>query len=70
MEGIAMSQEKDLTVKQVAELTEQSTDMIGDLVRMGYFPNAYKAGMGKRNSPYRIPYSDVVAYRKTQPRAA
>lgn len=61
---------RDLSIKQVAEETGQSPDTIGDLVRRGYFPRAYKAGTGKANSPIRIPAADVEAYRARQPRAA
>lgn len=62
--------EPDLTIAQVAELTQQSTDTVADLVRSGrYFPNAYKAGTGARNSPWRIPAADVADYRKRQPHA-
>lgn len=64
-------QHPDLTIAQVAELTCQSTDTIADLVRSrNYFPNAYKAGRGRPNSPIRIPYQDVLDYRAKQPRAA
>ncbi|MDP5226626.1 MULTISPECIES: helix-turn-helix domain-containing protein [Arthrobacter] len=62
--------ERDLSIKEVAEMTGQSADTIGDLVRIGRFPNAYKAGRGSRNSPIRIPEKDVDRYRQTQPRAA
>lgn len=60
--------EPDLTIAQVAALTNQSVDTVADLVRMGrFFPNAYKAGAGARNSPWRIPATDVENYRKRQP---
>ncbi|WFR84662.1 helix-turn-helix domain-containing protein [Arthrobacter sp. Y-9] len=62
--------DRDLSIKEVAELTQQSTRVVSDLVRMGRFPNAYKAGRGGVSSPVRIPAADVDRYRRTQPRAA
>lgn len=61
----------DLSIAEVAAMTGQSRDTIADLVRMRrFFPHAYKAGTGRRNSPVRIPYTDVLDYRAKQPRAA
>lgn len=63
-------EQPDMSIAQVAELTGQSKDTVADLVRSHrFFPNAYKSGAGKRNSPVRIPFSDVLDYRARQPRA-
>ncbi|WP_303179444.1 helix-turn-helix domain-containing protein [Kocuria sp.] len=59
-----MHLDKDLPIKEVAELTSQSPAVVGRLVRAGYFPGAYKAGMGEGNAPWVIPYSAVQAYRE------
>lgn len=62
--------ERDLSVQEVAELIGADEKLVGRLARQGRFPNAYKGGSGKRNSPTRIPYRDVENYRKTQPRVS
>lgn len=60
----------DLSISEVAVMTGQSKDTVADLVRSHrFFPNAYKAGSGSRNSPVRIPFADVLDYRAKQPRA-
>lgn len=60
----------DLSIADVAVLLGQSRDTVADLVRSKrFFPNAYKSGAGKRNSPVRIPFADVLDYRARQPRA-
>ena len=60
----------DLSIADVAVMTGQSRDTVADLVRSKrFFPNAYKAGAGSRNSPVRIPFADVLDYRARQPRA-
>lgn len=62
--------ERDLTVREVAELTGQCTKTVATLARRGAFPHAYKAGSGGRTSPIRIPERDLEAWRARQPRAA
>ena len=62
--------ERDLSVREVGELIGLDPKRVGKLARQGRFPNAYKAGAGKGNSPVRIPYSDIEYYRKTQPRVS
>ncbi|RKQ36243.1 MerR family transcriptional regulator [Kocuria tytonis] len=59
-----ITMDKDLSVKIVADMTSQSPAVIGRLVRAGYFPGAYKAGMGEGNAKWVIPYSAVQAYRE------
>ncbi|MHA7153960.1 helix-turn-helix domain-containing protein [Arthrobacter sp. TMN-50] len=63
--------ERDLSVKELAEILGHHPTFVSELVRSGtYFPNAYKGGKGgSHRSPWRIPCSDVEAYRRTQPRA-
>ncbi|WP_104087945.1 helix-turn-helix domain-containing protein [Arthrobacter sp. GMC3] len=62
--------EPDLSIADVATMLGQSRDTILDLVRSHrFFPHAYKAGSGARNSPVRIPFADVLDYRAKQPRA-
>ncbi|NUP75339.1 MAG: helix-turn-helix domain-containing protein [Sinomonas sp.] len=61
---------KDLSIKEVADLTGQHPKTVAKLARQGVFPHAYKAGSGARTSPIRIPMRDVEAYRARQPRAA
>jgi excisionase family DNA binding protein len=60
----------DATVKEVAEYLGHHPETIRIMARSGDFPNAYKAGRGRPNSPLRIPWSDVDRYRALQPRAA
>ena len=59
----------DLSVKELADEIGMHPVRATDLVRRGYFPNAYKSGRGRRNSPWRIPADDVATYKKKQPRA-
>lgn len=65
-----MSRQGDATVKQVAEYLGHHPETIRIMARSGDFPNAYKAGRGRTNSPLRIPWADVDRYRALQPRAA
>jgi excisionase family DNA binding protein len=65
-----MSRQGDATVKEVAEYLGHHPETIRIMARSGDFPNAYKAGKAKPNSPLRIPWSDVDRYRALQPRAA
>jgi predicted DNA-binding transcriptional regulator AlpA len=60
---------RDLSIREVADLTGQHPKTIARLARSGAFPNAYKAGTGAGTSPIRIPERDVEAYRARQPRA-
>lgn len=60
----------DLSVKDAARELNLHYVSVSDLVRRGYFPNAYKTGRGTRNSPWRIPAQDIADYRVRQPRAA
>lgn len=60
----------DLSVKEVAEQIGLHPVSVSDLVRRGYFPNAYKTGRGTNTSPWRIPAQDVTDYRAKQPHAA
>jgi hypothetical protein len=59
----------DLTIRDVAELTQQSVYTVSELVRKGRFQGAYKAGSGGRNSPVRILPAALEYYRATQPLA-
>lgn len=65
-----MSRQGDATVKQVAEYMSLHPETVRIMARSGDFPNAYKAGAGKPNSPLRIPWADVDRFRALQPRAA
>lgn len=65
-----MSRQGDATVKEVADYLGHHPETIRIMARSGDFPNAYKAGRGRKNSPLRIPWSDVDRYRALQPRAA
>ena len=60
----------DATVKQVAEYLSLHPETVRIMARSGDFPNAYKAGRARKNSPLRIPWADVERYRKLQPRAS
>lgn len=60
----------DATVKQVAEYLGHHPETARIMARSGDFPNAYKAGRARRNSPVRIPWSDVDRYRALQPKAS
>lgn len=65
-----MSRQGDATVAQVAEYLGHHPETVRIMARSGDFPNAYKAGRGRVNSPLRIPWADVDRYRALQPRAA
>ena len=65
-----MNREGDATVKEVAAFLGHHTETIRIMARSGDFPNAYKTGRGRPNSPLRIPWADVNRYRELQPRAA
>jgi len=65
-----MSRPGDATVKEVADYLGHHPETIRIMARSGDFPNAYKAGRARPNSPLRIPWSDVDRYRALQPRAA
>lgn len=70
-EGLLMSErEGDATVKDVADYLGHHPVTIRIMARSGEFPNAYKAGSGKKNSPLRIPWADVKRWREKQPRAS
>lgn len=69
MEGSSVSREGDATVHQVAEHLQLHPVTVRIMARSGNFPGAYKAGSGARNSPIRIPWSDVERWRDKQPRA-
>ncbi|MFW0774507.1 helix-turn-helix domain-containing protein [Paenarthrobacter nitroguajacolicus] len=60
----------DATVRQVAEHLNLHPETVRAMARSGDFPNAYKTGSGSRNSPLRIPWSDVDRWRQKQPRAS
>ncbi|WP_087873135.1 helix-turn-helix domain-containing protein [Arthrobacter globiformis] len=62
------SREPDLTVREVAEAIHLNPETVRILARQGVFPNAYKTGAGKSTAHIRIPWADVEAYRKKQPR--
>ncbi len=50
-----------LSTREVADLLQVHPTTIQNWIRKGYFPNAYKVGLG-RNSPYVIPKADVDAF--------
>ncbi|WP_223942185.1 helix-turn-helix domain-containing protein [Arthrobacter sp. StoSoilB22] len=64
------TQRGDATVAQVAEYLQYHPVTVRTMARSGEFPNAYKSGSGKRNSPLRIPWADVDRWRERQPRAS
>lgn len=63
-----MSRDGDATVTQVADYLQLHPQTVRVMARSGDFPNAYKAGSGKKNSPQRIPWADVEKWRKRQPK--
>lgn len=71
MGGAAMSKAAvlthDLSVHEIGEAIGMHPGRVSDLVRRGFFPHAYKGGRGTRNSPWRIPSSDLDDYRKKAP---
>lgn len=70
MEGRIVSREGDATVRQVAEHLSLHPETVRTMARSGEFPNAYKTGSGSKNSPQRIPWSDVTRWRERQPRTS
>jgi excisionase family DNA binding protein len=70
--GGYMSQNNLLTANEVAAILGVKPRTIQYWVKRGYFPGAYKVGLGA-TSPYRIPQSDVEAFiekRERQGKAA
>jgi excisionase family DNA binding protein len=60
--------EPDKTVRQVADALGLHPETVRIMARSGDFPNAYKTGRGNQSNHIRIPWADVEAYRKKQPR--
>lgn len=60
----------DAKVREVAAELGVNPETVRIMARSGDFPNAYKTGTGKVNSPVRIPWTDVADYRKRQPRVS
>jgi len=58
----------DAKVVEVAKFLGVHPETVRELARANRFPGAYKTGSGKVNSPIRIPWSDVQAFREKQPR--
>lgn len=52
---------KELTVREAALRLGVTPRVVAGWVRRGYFPGAYKLGLG-RNSPFRIPEEAVKAF--------
>lgn len=50
------------SAKQAAERLGVTTQAISRWIRRGLFPGAYKLNPDSRNSPYRIPESDIEAF--------
>lgn len=59
---------RDAKVHEVAEALYLHPETVRILARSGAFPNSYKGGTGKRNSPIMIPWSDVEDYKRLLPR--
>lgn len=56
----------NLTVRQAATRLGCSTRAINKWLADGRFPNAWKLNPAARNSPYRIPESDIQAFEATR----
>jgi excisionase family DNA binding protein len=70
MTNTTAGREPDQTVKQVAEALGLHPETVRTMTRSGDFPNAYKTGRGNQSNHIRIPWADVEAYRKKQPRVS
>ena len=57
----------DLSVEETSAELNQSEAMVRKLANRGKFPGAYKAGLGGRTSPWRIPTRALELYRRSQP---
>jgi len=55
-----------LTTAQCAELLGCSVRAVVNYAKRGHFPHARKMDPTKRNSPLRIPRTDVLAFQKRQ----
>jgi excisionase family DNA binding protein len=55
-----------MTTLQVAEMLKCSHTYVTLLVKRGHFPGARKMDPTRKNSPYRIPRQDVLAYQEKQ----
>ena len=56
-----------LTVRATANTLQVSTRTIQLWISQGHFPNAYKLNpTNTRNSPYRIPCTDIDAFKNRQ----
>jgi len=60
--------DKTLSTADVAKRLQVHPTTVQGWIRKGYFPNAYKLGLGK-NSPYIIPESDIVAFEEKRHQA-
>ena len=65
---------KVLTTRQAAERLGATPKAVGDWVKAGEFPNAYRLNPGAPKSPFRIPVKDIEDFeqrrRVIQPEAA
>ena len=52
---------KVFSVKEAAERLGVTRRTINHWIRQGQFPGVYKLNPNARNSPYRIPESDIAA---------
>jgi len=50
------------SVKEAAERLGVGTTTVNRWVKLGEFPNAYKLNPRAKNSPFRIPEEDIVAF--------
>jgi len=55
----------DLTIQQAARRLQVTPRAVRNWIKKGHFPNAYKQSPA-RNSPYRIPETDVAAFDKAR----
>lgn len=65
MHELAELTEPYLTVPQLAVRWEVSDRAVQKWINKGYFPNAYRVGLG-RGSHYRVPVSDVIEFEKNR----
>jgi transcriptional regulator with XRE-family HTH domain len=56
----------NMTVKQAADRLGVSTRAITKWLQAGAFPNAFKLNPVAKNSPFRIPDTDVEAFEATR----
>ncbi len=61
---------RELTTAEAAERLGVTPQALHKWIQQGHFPNAYKLNPHAKNSPLRIPETDIIAFEKERERQA